>query len=106
MKLSPRNGVVEMAVVNLPPFHEPTSPRSARGGEPGKHFEVYYDLAKTPPAKQNRPIPRVDGVVSEKSEPEVEWDALHPADRLRSDLLEGLHLGVSRGPYDVILCPM
>jgi hypothetical protein len=50
MRLRPRNGRVELAVVNLPPL-VPSTARPAGSPSPGMHFETYYDVAETPPRK-------------------------------------------------------
>ena len=50
MRLRPRNGLVELAVVNLPPL-VPSTTRPAGSQSPGMHFETYYDIAETPPQK-------------------------------------------------------
>ena len=48
MTLSPdANGNVEVAVLNLPPFVPPSSPFMGTP-DPGKHFEMYYEVAQTP----------------------------------------------------------
>jgi hypothetical protein len=100
MKLTPRDGVVELAVLNLPPF-EPLAPGQLAAGQPGKHFEIYYELAKTPPAKGARPIPQAG---TRAGDPQADGSDLHVQKR-PSDLLERLRFG-ERGPYDQTLCPM
>jgi hypothetical protein len=99
MTLTPRDGVVELAVLNLPPFQPPAPGQIA--GQFGKHFELYYELAKTPPAKGARPVPQAG---TRDNEPQGDWTALHAQSR-PSDLLEHLRFG-DRGPYDQTLCPM
>ena len=113
MTLSPGpNGVVEMAILNLPALHPPAAPatgESAAQQPPasGKHFELYFELAKMPPAKSVRPIPQVlQARPAAGSEPEIAWETLHPLNGTASDLLDKLRLGLRRGPYDRVLCPM
>jgi hypothetical protein len=105
MTLSPRNGLVEMAVLNLPSLQPPSS-ASEGTPQPGKHFELYFDLAKTPPLKQIRPVPQVKAQSATIPEPEVDWQILHPREALWSDLLDKIRLGIGRGPYDRVICPM
>ncbi|HYN21126.1 MAG TPA: hypothetical protein VE078_09215 [Thermoanaerobaculia bacterium] len=109
MTLSPRDGLVEMAVLNLPALYPPSSAGegSTEGPpQPGKHFELYFELTKTPPTKQTRPVPQALARSVAGSEPEVAWSALHPREELWSDLLDKIRLGIGRGPYDRVICPM
>lgn len=98
------NDRVEIAVLNLPSFVPPASPANF-APQAGKHFEAYYDLAQTPPAKEGRMIPRAGAASATASYPEVEWQAVHPQATLWSDLLNAIRLDVGRGPYDRVLCP-
>jgi hypothetical protein len=105
MSLAPNaNGLVEMAVLNLPPIVPPAEPMTA---EPtvGKHFEVYYELAATPPAKATRAVP-LPGSVNAETYPAVTWDSLHPVEPLWSDLLAKIRMELGRGIYDRALCPL
>ena len=103
MTLSPRNGIVELAVLDLPPFRPPTPGAPRVAARPGKHFELYYELEAMPRPKGQRPVPHVMPS-SEKSELEDDWATLHQQEP--SDLLERIRLSAGRGPYDLILCPM
>ena len=106
MNLYPSNGVVEMAILNLPPFVAPEPDAEASTPGPGQHFQIYYDLTKTPPAAEDRLVPHT-AVVPLASEPQVEWGTLHPKAMLWSDLLELLNLNPrGKSPYDVTLCPI
>ena len=94
----PANGVLEMAVLNLPRL-APPPPGAVPASEPGKHFELYYELVNKPPARNARPIPHA----GQQNDPEGDWLDLHPED---SVLLRKLRLDIGRGPYDQVLCPM
>jgi hypothetical protein len=104
MILSPDNsGTVEVAVLNLPPF---VPPSSTYNDDPqvGKHFETYYDLFDTPPAQEERLVPR-PGAASGVTVPEVSWSSVHPSNAVYSELLNRLRLDVGRSVYDRTLCP-
>jgi hypothetical protein len=106
MKLRPQNGVVEMALLNLPPFEAPDPDAPPPSPAPGHHFEVFYDLVKRPPAHTERLIP-YPALNPLPSDPQVDWASLHPRQALWSDLLE--QLGMSprgKGPYDLAICPI
>jgi hypothetical protein len=106
MKLHPQDGVVEMAVLNLPPFEVPDPNAMAPLPGPGQHFQIYYDLVKTPPARENRLIPYTSSTLL-ASEPQVDWSTLHPRQMLWSNLLEQLNLSPrGKSPYDMTLCPI
>ena len=105
MTLTPdSNGRVEVAVLNLPPFVPPSSTETSTP-QPGKHFEMYYELATNPPAAETRLVPKPGAADSGTSYPQVDWSLIHPQDVLWSDLLNQLRLNVGRGPYDTTLCP-
>lgn len=105
MVLTPdENGKIELAMLNLPTFAPPPATRVSSPGI-GKHFERYYDLADTPPASANRPVPWAGAAPGSPSYPEVDWDAIHPEADLWSDLLNGLRLNVGRVSYDRTICP-
>ncbi|MCU1347200.1 MAG: hypothetical protein JWO56_230 [Acidobacteria bacterium] len=105
MTLSPdADGKVEVAVLNLPPFVPPASPANNLP-EVGKHFEMYYELAQTPPASETRLVPRAGAAAGVGTYPVVEWQTIHPQTELWSDLLNQLRLDAGRGPYDRLLCP-
>lgn len=106
MKLYPQDGVVEMAILNLPPFEAPEPGTETTNPAPGQHFQAYYDLVKTPPAAGDRLVPHT-AAVPLASEPQVEWGTLHPKAVLWSDLLEQLDLSPrGKTPYEVTLCPI
>ncbi len=106
MKLHGQGKVVEMALLNLPPFMAPAAGAKPPLPKPGRHFELYYDLMTTPPENAKRPIPQLPRKMN-ASDPQVDWASLHPRQALWSDLLE--QLGMSprgkKGPYDLALCP-
>ncbi len=106
MTLHPQDGVVEIAVLNLPPFEAPAPDAVAPPPAPGQHFQIYYDLVKTPPARADRLVPFATGA-SASSDPQVDWAALHPRASLWSNLLEQLNLSPrGKSPYDLALCPL
>lgn len=100
MTLKPKDGLVEMAILNLPYFEPPAADAPRPTPQPGKHFEAYYDTAKVHPAAADRPVPHVQttGI-------QADWQLVHPREQLWSALLEKLRLEADRGPYDVLLCP-
>jgi hypothetical protein len=98
------NDRIEIAVLNLPSFVPPASPSNA-APQVGKHFEAYYDLAQTPPAKEERLVPRAGAASATATYSQVEWQTVHPQATLWSDLLNAIRLDVGRGPYDRLLCP-
>ena len=119
MKLSPLNlgpkagRVVEMAILNVPALHPPSAPvpgesATSRTPAPGKHFELYFELTRTPPAKPMRPIPQLPDRPAGTTEREISWETLHPVADRTSALLDRLRLrpGSGRGTYDRVLCPM
>lgn len=108
MTLSPRRGLVEIAVLNLPPLQPPQPPQPASPGiqdppGPGGHFERYFDLLKNPPPQRERLVPQARAGKSIDSEPEVDWEVLHQC--LASELLDKIRLGIGRTTYDQVLCP-
>jgi len=111
MKLSPQKGGkpgIEIAVLNLPTLNPilNTVQRTTQGvPDPGKHFELYYQLAKVPPPQPMRLVPQVAPAIG-RTNPAVGWDSLHPLKQLRSDLLDKIQLGIGRGPYEMVICPM
>jgi hypothetical protein len=104
MTLSPQNGLVEIAVLNLPPFEVPTQQMRGRPAA-GRHFERFFDLMSAPPPASARPVPQAFTRVT-APEPEIDWSLVHPQQEGWSDLLEKLRMGLSRGPYDQTLCPL
>ena len=111
MRLSPQKGGkpgIEIAVLNLPQLDPSlnSAQRTTQGvPDPGKHFELYYRLAKVPPPPSMRLVPQAARTIG-RIEPAVNWDALHPLKQLQSDLLDKIHLGIGRGPYEMVICPM
>ncbi|PYQ27532.1 MAG: hypothetical protein DMF56_19310 [Acidobacteria bacterium] len=106
MKLYPQEGKVEVAILNLPDFEAPAPDAEAPAPAPGQHFQIYYDLVKTPPARAARPVPHL-ALAPPASEPQTDWGTLHPRAALWSDLLEQLNLSPrGKGPYDLSLCPV
>jgi hypothetical protein len=107
MKLRPQDGVVEMALVNFPPFEAPDPDAPAPSPQPGQHFQVFYELVKTPPAQSDRLVPH-QALSAAASEPQVDWVSLHPRQALWSNLLEQLGMSPrgSKTPYEILLCPM
>lgn len=101
MKLAPRDGLVEMAILNLPPVVLPSPAEKRIAPLPGRHFEMFYSLAEKPAAAKQRPVPLVRA-------PRVtaDFDALHPPDAVASPLLEKLRLESGRSTYDIVLCPV
>ena len=106
MKLHPQDGVVEIAVLNLPPFEAPSPDAVAPLPAPGQHFQIYYDLVKAPPARADRLVPFATSTGS-ATDPQVDWAMLHPRQALWSNLLEQLNLSPrGKSPYDLALCPL
>lgn len=106
MKLHPTDGVVELAVLNLPPYETPDPAAVPPLPAPGQHFQIYYDLVKSPPARAERLVPHT-ATSPAPSEPEVDWATLHPRAAMWSDLLEQLNLSPrGKAPYDLSLCPI
>ncbi|MBV8515979.1 MAG: hypothetical protein JO197_01125 [Acidobacteria bacterium] len=105
MHLTPdEDGKIELAVVNLPSRTPPLTTGNPSPA-PGKHFELYYDLADNAPAREERLVPFAGPASTVGSYPQVSWATIHPTTELWSDLLNGLRLNVGRGPDDRILCP-
>ena len=105
MTLSPdANGKVEVAVLNLPPFVPPSAPFVGTP-DPGKHFEMYYEVAQTPPAQSARLVPKAGAAPDAPEYSAVEWSAVHPQTALWSDLLNGLRMNIGRSMYEAVLCP-
>lgn len=106
VKLSPENGVIELAVMNVPPsqFDQRSMPGADHHSHgPGKHFEMYYELAQARPPNHLRPVPHVTTATG------APWSALHlqgePGERT-SALLRALGLDDPRGPYNWLICPL
>jgi hypothetical protein len=103
VELSPHNGQVEVALLNFAP-HATHAAAAAPG--PGKHFEIFYELSKTRPANQRRPVPFAGTRTAAEAPATVAWSTVHPQQQLWSDLLAALKLGDPRGVYDQTICPL
>ncbi len=95
------NGKVEVAVVNMPPSIPPSSSNND-APQVGKHFEMYYDLLESPPARETRLVP---GVATGVSVPQVSWTSVHPSSVVSSELLNRLRFEPGRSLYDRTICP-
>jgi hypothetical protein len=105
MTLAPNSsGQVEVAVLNLPPFVPPSSQFSGTPGS-GSHFEMYYELAQTPPASSERLVPKPGAAAGAAAIPQVTWQDVHPQGALWSDLLNAIRLNIGRTAYEELLCP-
>ncbi|HYU26908.1 MAG TPA: hypothetical protein VEO74_16980 [Thermoanaerobaculia bacterium] len=105
MSLTPdANGKMEIAVLNLPPFVPPAEPSTATPAV-GAHFEMYYELAQTPPQPAARLVPYAGAAPDAPELPAVDWHDIHPQDVLWSDLLNALRLNIGRTVYEQVLCP-
>ena len=105
MTLSPdANGNVEVAVLNLPPFIPPSTQFTGTP-DPGKHFEMYYEVAQNPIAQSARLVPKAGAAPNAPEYSEVDWQTIHPQEALWSDLLNGLRMNIGRTMYEAILCP-
>jgi hypothetical protein len=105
MTLSPdANGNVEVAVLNLPALTPPSSPFSGTP-DPGKHFEMYFDVAQTPVAQSARLVPKAGAAPGTAEYAEIAWQAIHPQTALWSDLLDAIRLNIGRTAYEEVLCP-
>ena len=74
------NGNVEVAVLNIPPFVPPSSQFTGTP-DPGKHFEMYYEVAQTPPARRRAWDPKAGAAPGAPEYSEVDWADIHPQDR-------------------------
>jgi hypothetical protein len=103
MTLSPdEDGKIEIAMINLPPYAPPSTTTSTPAA--GKHFEVYYDLAQSAIAAENRLVP-FSGAASGVTYPTISWSDIHPQEQLYSELLNRLRLNVGRTMDEQTLCP-
>lgn len=94
IRLTPQDGVVELAVMNIPDPPAEESTHAAHAAD--THFELYYNLAQTPPPAGQRPVPHVARGRG----------ALLRDEALRSKLLERLKLNDPKGFYERIICPV
>ena len=100
MRLTPQDGVVEVAVLNI---SRPVANDGHAMAQPGVHFARYWSLVQNPPAPDKCPIPQAaqSAVVRRGS------GAQHPEDKSRSSvLLDRLLFPGGRTPYEQLLCPM
>ena len=105
MTLTPDSaGKIELVLLNLPPFVPPASP-SNKAPQPGKHYEIYYDILQSPPAPETRFVPRAGAAPGAPQYPAVPWHDIHPQTALWSDLLNSVRLNIGRTAYDRLLCP-
>lgn len=98
--------VVELAILNMPPVHNghaghASTPNPTALPDPGKHFELFYQLTDNPPAKIDRLVPHAD------TREGVSWSTLYPT-RRQSDsaLLSALGLDDPRTILERVLCPI
>lgn len=106
MKLYPQDGLVEIAMLNLPLFVAPAPDAVVSIPAPGQHFQIYYDLVKRPPARADRLVPFATSTATD-TDPQVDWAALHPRQTLWSNLLEQLNLSPrGKTPYNLTICPI
>jgi hypothetical protein len=99
MTLTPENGVVELAILNIA---RPLRPVAAATPQPGVHFLRYWDLVQHPRAANERPIPQL----ARTRMPQHDYEALHPDAPTRlSAMLREIFLD-DRSPYDQVLCPV
>lgn len=104
MTLTPdESGTVEIAVVNLPPSVPPASANN-NAPQAGKHFEMFYELLDSPPAREARLVPRA-GAPSGTTVPTVSWSTVHPTQAIYSELLNRLRMDAGRSLYDRTICP-
>ncbi len=97
------SGKVEVAVLNVPPFVPPATSNND-APQVGKHFEMYYELLETPPARETRLVPRA-GAPSGTTVPQVSWSSVHPSSAIESVLLNRLRLEPGRSLYERTICP-
>jgi hypothetical protein len=99
MKLRPQDGLVEIAILNVP---DPIRPDQC--------LEGYYELFKSPPPAGRRQMP----AVPRHDSAQVDWFVLHPRQAMGSNLLESVGLtrspivglSESRGTAERLPCPM
>lgn len=105
MKLAPDStGKIEIAVLNNP-AHVPPVTSNNNAPQVGKHFEAYYDLYSTPPARETRLVPYAGAAPNSQSYSQVDWSQIHPTTSTWSDLLNKLRLDIGRTMYNRLLCP-
>ncbi len=103
VRLAPEKGLVEVAILNvpLPPPPQEAGHDAAAVHQVDPHFERYFDLARVPPARDQRAVPRAIAGLT------VPPRAEEPP----SALLAGLNLDLAsvdrgKGFYERILCAM
>lgn len=105
MRLSPENGVVEMALLNTPPSgvghasHGAPDPATSMPA-PGKHFEIFYELLRQPTPKPLRSVPHAD------TREGVATSVIYPRKQADSALLPALGLDDPRSILERALCPI
>lgn len=101
MTLTPHNGIIDAAFLNLPALDVPDDPDAPVTPSPAVHWEAYFSLAATPAPVDQRPVPYARPTTLEQ-----DYDILHPRAELWSPLLDKLRFGIARSAYDPILCPV
>lgn len=98
MRLTPRNGIIEVAVLNIP---RPIRPEGQPAALPGVHFARYWSLLQHPPSPDAQPIPQTaPNFVRRPSAPNV------PEQARASVLLDRLLFPGGKTPYEQAICPM
>lgn len=103
VSLAPKEGVVELALMNVPEhlFEQPSQKDASHSShEPGVHFEMYYELARTKLPNRLRPVPHLADSSG------ISWSAVHQGGEAHSPLLNALRLNDGRGVYNRIICPV
>jgi hypothetical protein len=97
--LTPSNGVIEIALLHAPISHFGTHHQEQEGGspDPGKHFELFYELSQVRPPIHLRPVP----FASSNEGFDLSTGQSQPA--TGSPLLEALF--PPRSLYERVLCP-
>lgn len=104
MKLEPdANGLIEVAMLNLPPFVPPASTAN-NAPEVGKHVEMFYELNQNKQPAETRLVPRAGAPAGAQSYAQVDWHLIHPQSQ-SSELLNKLRLDIGRTVYDRTICP-
>jgi hypothetical protein len=96
IRLAPQDGLVELTLMNIPPPPaQQSGDESHQEHQPAAHFEMYYDLALTPPSPKQRPVPHI-----------ADQNPSSQKQAVRSGLIEALKLDDPKGFYERILCPV
>lgn len=104
MELAPERceegAAIDVAILNVPASSFKPFPRPpADSDRIGRHFEVYYELSKHPPARRDRPVPHLG------EGPRAPWKVLHPKAEESSDFLESIVIPSGKGVANPLLCP-